>query len=407
MLLKTNIDITAIVFHTEKKMFCVTLALILFSLVLLNQIINNSQRKKKMKISWQEILNTSTLEMRAGPNKRLNLTFGINNSFTTCNLEVHKKFLAQTVKKLDVISKSDWKEITVSVLEQIKRKKRHCGVFGTLKLSSFVQNLTFRLIMRQFFPSTPSPSDETTEKLTGKINSMWMKSKNIKLETLDELLAEKKDLLSLLSEVMSEEVEEGSKNPLNIIMPAYETLWRAVLLCFLETAFQSSPDERSLYHKIAERFMQNPSLNTLNEKYLDLISMSMIVKETLRLYPPTRRIYRLLNDIKECVNVESLHRDQEFFGPNENKFQPRRWKGEDKKMFEQYLPFGYGKFKCPARNTVAPMMIAILSSALIVELGQHYNISEDLGKDPIPSNRNSFDHIHLNFSRYDKSKSIL
>ncbi|POS83377.1 hypothetical protein EPUL_006694 [Erysiphe pulchra] len=295
--------------------------------------------------------------------------------------------------------------MTEYVLKQIREKKRQSGEFGTLKLSSLVQNLTFRLIMRQFFPSVASPRDDAIEKLTEKINSMWMKSKNFKEETLERLETEKKHVLCLLSEVMSEKVEEGSKNPLNMIIPAYETLWRVVLLCFLETTFRNSTDERSVYIKIAEKFMQNPSLNTLDEKNPESINMGMIVKEALRLYPPTRRIYRQFNGSKECVNVEGLHRDPKIFGPNENEFQPRRWNGDEKKVLEQYLPFGYGKFKCPARNTVAPMMIAVLSSALIVEMGEDYSISEDLGQGPLPSDRNSFDHLSIKFSRYEKSNT--
>ncbi|RKF60346.1 putative cytochrome P450 [Erysiphe neolycopersici] len=388
-------------------MSCIIVTVITFGFLLLYRIINTLQRKNQVKKPWQELLNTSTLEMRAGPNKRLELIFGIKNSFTTSNLEFHKSFLMFTIKKLEVISKSDWKEIRDDALEQIKKKKHQSRVSETLKLSSLVQNLKFRIILRQFFPSAPSPRDDTIEKLTAKINSMWMKSKNFKGETLERLQTEKKEILCLLSEILSEKVEEGSKNPLNIIIPAYETLWRVVLLCFLETVFRTSTDERSVYNKIAEKFMQNPSLNTLNEKNIESINMGMIVKETLRLYPPTRRIYRLLNGIKECVNVESLHRDPEFFGPNENRFQPRRWKGEEKRILEQYLPFGYGKFKCPARNNVAPMMIAVLSSALIVEMGEEYSILQDLGQDPLPSERNSFDDMNLNVSRFKKSKSVI
>ncbi|KAI6245116.1 hypothetical protein HI914_06393 [Erysiphe necator] len=367
----------------------------------------NSIKRKKPKKPWQELLKKSTLEMRAIPNKRLVLMFGIENSFTTSSPHVHRRFLRSTIKKLESIAKSDWKKATEFVCQEVEERRYNAKVLGSLKLSSLVQCLTFRFIMYEFFSSVQPPRDTTIEKLTKKINSLWIKSKSFEIEKLEVLETEKKEILQLLSETMSEKVEEGNKNPFNIILPAYETLWRVVSHCFLETVFRASPEERLVYYRIARRFIHNPSLNTLNENGFEQINMNMIVKETLRLYPPTRRIYRLFDGMKDCVDVESLQRDHVIFGPNANKFQPRRWKNIEQEKLEQYLPFGYGKFKCPARNNVASMMIAILSSTLILKMGGNCTISKNLGKDPIPSERNSFDDIELTIINDENFKNLV
>lgn len=60
------------------------------------------------------------------------------------------------------------------------------------------------------------------------------------------------------------------------------------------------------------------------------MSVKHIVDEALRLYPPTRRIYRSLhNGCEIAVDVEFLHRDQKTWGEDAGVFDPKRWLMDD------------------------------------------------------------------------------
>lgn len=99
-----------------------------------------------------------------------------------------------------------------------------------------------------------------------------------------------------------------------------------------------------------------------------------IVCEALRLYPPTKRIYRQNedNDPIFAVDVEYIQRTEEIWGMDGNEFRPERWSELERKgnmaYKEAWMPFGKGKFPCPA-SKVAPMMIGMLVGCLIDTFG--------------------------------------
>jgi cytochrome P450 len=76
------------------------------------------------------------------------------------------------------------------------------------------------------------------------------------------------------------------------------------------------------------------------------ISVQMIIAETLRLYPPTRRIYMEQDDQRvDAIDIETLHRVGGVWGADPLKFDPVRWvkkdgKGLDVSETEEYMPFG-------------------------------------------------------------------
>ncbi|TGO58640.1 hypothetical protein BOTNAR_0177g00020 [Botryotinia narcissicola] len=99
-----------------------------------------------------------------------------------------------------------------------------------------------------------------------------------------------------------------------------------------------------------------------------------IVCEALRLYPPTKRIYRQNEDNGPifAVDVEYIQRTEEIWGSDGNEFRPERWSELESKgnmgYKEAWMPFGKGKFPCPA-SKVAPMMIGMLVGCLIDTFG--------------------------------------
>ncbi|EPE30528.1 Cytochrome P450 [Glarea lozoyensis ATCC 20868] len=232
--------------------------------------------------------------------------------------------------------------------------------------------------------------DEMTVKdiqyITSNINSLWMASKDCSLEPLPQ----KKALLEQLSNIFSIfpplDPNGDSRNPLNIILPAYETLWRVVLRCFLEVHFRATSNQAEMQDSL-NSLMSCPTQETFEDVSAEGISAKVIVREALRLYPPTRRIHRLISPINpvphgpwyqllnlldmaptndpeviHAIDVEHLHRTPEIWGEDSLTFNPSRT--HDAKQVG-FMPFGARPFVCPAGNSFAPMMIGICVGALI------------------------------------------
>jgi cytochrome P450 len=192
-------------------------------------------------------------------------------------------------------------------------------------------------------------------------------------------------------------------NPLNILLSTYETLWRVVLRCFLEVSFRNSSDITE-WKVMFEKFLENPTPQQFSEGK-GRSSVQDIVKESLRLYPPTRRIYRQeMDDSKMlAIDVEYLQRMEEVWGADGKSFRPERWSileaaGNDSYK-RAWMPFGKGSFHCPAQN-LAPMMIGILVGILMESFGDGTWVLDGpewsvLNKDALENGREGFERLMI------------
>ncbi|KAE8450813.1 hypothetical protein EG329_005726 [Mollisiaceae sp. DMI_Dod_QoI] len=360
---------------------------------------------------YQAPLRRSTLEERAMPNQRLVRVFGIDNAFTTTNTNYYRSFVTKVRLELRT-SNDDWRYLAGITFESIGHRLSDVeDRQASFVLVDFVQIVVFRAVMFKFFSSVPMPSDEDIKSITSKINTLWIASKNQEEPLGASMEKEKEGLLLQLRDLFhipQDQRIEGPHNPLNILLPAYETLWRIVLRLLIEVRFRNTEEEYSHNNLLFEAFLSNPSPRTFdkeeflsfsvknivnpNPRILDKkgrtrISVHHIVNEGLRLYPPTRRIYRQMSDEKVSVDVENLQRNPEFWGLDASEFQPGRFDGM-KLCKMPFLPFGAGVFECPAKNTFGPMMIGILVSALTLRIGKQYRLSgegvEDVTRNKVP-----------------------
>lgn len=111
---------------------------------------------------------------------------------------------------------------------------------------------------------------------------------------------------------------------------------------------------------------------------LQFFQMTMVIQETLRLYPPgaalSREALKDVNiggiiDVPEGVNVwtmvTKLHTDPETWGPDSHEFNPERFANGISaacKVPQSYLPFGFGPRVCLGQN------LAMLELKVIVGL---------------------------------------
>lgn len=104
---------------------------------------------------------------------------------------------------------------------------------------------------------------------TAAINDIWMDSKHNSNSKVEQALKSNSSIIKIFirDTFQSGEIEsrEGLSNPFNIILPAYETLWRVVLRCFLEVRYRSTESELHLYRDLFKRFHTHPTKSVLED----------------------------------------------------------------------------------------------------------------------------------------------
>ena len=181
---------------------------------------------------------------------------------------------------------------------------------------------------------------------------------------------------ALLKTHLCDILELSKDNPLNLLLPAYETMWRLVLHLLLEVMYRSHDDERQ-WQEIFTILAQSPTLKVFDKEHVPSgLTARDIVKEGLRLYPPTRRIYRSYSDrdipgkkTLKAVDVEALHRKPEYWGSGSCEFKPSRWSQlADDSEIKACVPFGRGSLSCPAKKDAGYLMAGMIVAVLVEQL---------------------------------------
>ncbi len=182
------------------------------------------------------------LALRAGPNQRLFRAFGITNSFTTADFAVHRSFRTDASSPLHKMARnrSQWQTLygqADAILgREIEEQQDTRGSSEGILLAPCVRRLCLRLVLGILFgvdPLRPSTDDITT--VVNDINYQWVRSKS----TAD--IAEAGSLNDTLSRLLqlANPPNVPVKKALALILPAYETLWRVVLLTFISASHRS------------------------------------------------------------------------------------------------------------------------------------------------------------------------
>lgn len=176
------------------------------------------------------------LRLRAGPNQRLVRAFGIDNSFTTTDKTLHKKFAKSATDAIDLVKDKGWSQLgfgaekilnsCIFYLEQ--KSPSQAG----LPLATLMRITCFGVMIHLFFGVEASKMDQAlVEIATEAIHKLWISSKD---EDATPSADDKKRLEAALAKLIDADVTDlGDGGALNLIIPAYETLWRVVMLTFV------------------------------------------------------------------------------------------------------------------------------------------------------------------------------
>lgn len=317
---------------------------------------------------------------RALPNRRLARAFGIENAFTTMNKTYLNKFRAQAANKLTA-HEGQWRD-TVRLAKQILCEKIQVSDEGQTRihLVTLIQLLSLKISLYVLFQQEPPAlDDKAASSLAWTINALWILSKdpNPNKEQMkfhqDNL---SKDLNSLLP---NHSLTGPCMTPMDFIIPAYETLWRVVLQAFIEVVFRH-PSWAATWRSVLAEFIAHPTAAQFSRRLpespeaITPISAEDLAKEALRLYPPTKRVYRTFQYptypelVTVAADIEHLHRNPTLWGRDSTTYVPGRWASNTEGVSNKYFPFGARPMVCPAER-FGPKMIAVLLAVLTDEFG--------------------------------------
>ncbi|CAF0778321.1 unnamed protein product [Adineta ricciae] len=183
-------------------------------------------------------------------------------------------------------------------------------------------------------------------------SEFWQHLQTILADHMDDIL-----------KITKNDFDEKVSNPLNIIVPGWETMWRVVFYSLLELLRR--PD---LLEELRAQLNDSPKSHP--------VLLEWVLKETLRLYPPTKNIYRtnVQTDEQVCISVLDIHRNKTVWGADALNFRPQRFQRElTDEQKRCYLPFS---ISCPARHKFA----YTFAGALVSQILNNYpkiNITEE------------------------------
>lgn len=315
---------------------------------------------------WHDSLtNRLSLQVsRAIPNQRLVRAFQIDNGFTTKDKDYGRDFRKEAITHIGDVTRGGWNrvgkwvQLTASAtFEQYKDCK-------SAHLDLIIQVVTLKVVVFLFFDIEPDVfRDDQAARIARKINELWMLSKS---DTRN-LSSKFKPLQMELEKLLGRWHHHKRFNPLNMILPAYETLWRVVLNCLIEVAFRPSAG----WLTTLAAFAADSNSKTFNHEPeytpgYPMSSVADLVKEALRLYPPTRRIYRQVHLSSErksrlvAADIEACHRQRDIWLGDIDSYNPGRWVALTESQRQAFMPFGGKPWICPASSGFAPMMIGLL-----------------------------------------------
>ncbi|EHA24703.1 hypothetical protein ASPNIDRAFT_40601 [Aspergillus niger ATCC 1015] len=312
----------------------------------------------------------SPYEARTFSNSRFKSAFCIQNAFTSSDQD----FVNEHVKNIKVLinlTPLEWNHLSQS-LQQTARYWVNSSE-GTVHLAVITQTLSLRLVLVGVckLDSRISVSEDPYfADFARCINKSWILAKGpdiLPFEDNEEL----QDYIGIFFPSCGPIQPE--ENPLNVILPGYETSWRVALRMFLEIRRA----ENQVWVDKMVSFALHPTKVQFQDNS-DGISAEALLSEALRLYPPTRRIRRTfrfengrngaVDEDTFAADIEACHLDKSIWGTDALEYKPSRFATLTDEQKEAYMPFGSSPFLCPAKPVFGPRMIGMVVGILFFAL---------------------------------------
>ncbi|KAL0070413.1 hypothetical protein AAF712_002244 [Marasmius tenuissimus] len=311
----------------------------------------------------------SLLQSRSIPNQRLVTAFELTNTFVSADAAVHENFRRKAQRML----RRDWVEFLQVATDAANMSLPSISPGNVRQLDHFIQITTLRIVLIFLLGVQRQPKDMNDEDLqitAELISELWSRSKTQPTVDSESLNRLNHHLRRLIDD------NEAFPNPLDFVIPTWETMWRVVATTV--TYADDSPQYRETFGRL-----QTGSPATSFHDASDGPSAHSIVTEVLRLHPPSRRIHRATTrpflgiptfldkfvsvTRQEMADVEAYHLSQDVWGPSAKAFDPTRHENPVAEGGD-ILAFGWGPLQCVAKKW-APMAIGMTVSAILEVLG--------------------------------------
>ncbi|KAG6891164.1 hypothetical protein C0992_009779 [Termitomyces sp. T32_za158] len=258
----------------------------------------------------------------------------------------------------------------------------------------FVQDVTMRVALVAILDVDVSVKELDSEdiRIVSKlISTLWSLSKQAEPIPADLLPRLNYHLRRLIPD------EKLYPNPLDFLIPVWETMWRVVAPSVAYA--QNSSYASNLFSKLHS----SPTIDQFRHFDGTQPSVEWFMMEVMRLHPPSQRISRAspiypfpaflplnLNKLslklfgqlfrRECADIGSVLKCKRIWGADAAAFEPLRFhSGRVTREQEgiKSLPFGCGRLKCVAAGW-APMAAGILSAAILqrIQAGSGFRLVE-------------------------------
>ncbi|KAF7595819.1 hypothetical protein BBP40_004631 [Aspergillus hancockii] len=331
-------------------------------------------------------LQDSTIAIRASKSGAATLKnlWRLNNPFVSDSADLQQAYRRALVKVFNRTNGDTWEAIAQSVarsLEPLLRRK--CGADGSFTITANIKDIsrhvTLVAVLKGLFDIDNVPI-ETLTYIGSEIHRLTVGKKQYdagatKPDYLPQDLQRSADrLIDILRSIFSEAKDSNELaqsvlcsisgtpdnfNPLNLVIPAFEAPWRGVyytLLAVLQQGSHRPEDVLTLRNCPAS---QQPSPAALAIAY-----------ESLRLYPPIRRVRR-----GDRVDIEAVQRDPRYWGCTAAKFDPSRFLDENGEIRHAlvspgsaWMPFAVGSMKCPSAGGYSARMMIMLTGEVLRQL---------------------------------------
>ncbi|ESK83758.1 hypothetical protein Moror_2076 [Moniliophthora roreri MCA 2997] len=309
------------------------------------------------------------LYSRSIPNQRLVRAFGLTNTFVSADADVHARFRSRASK---IMNHVNWASLfnTASRAVEVSVSTSNQDI----PYDVYVQEVTLRVVIISFLGIDRRPEDldsNDVRAVAALISQLWTLSKTV--QEPDQALKDK--LQVHLGRLFDGQTDFD--NPLDFVIPAWETLWRVVAT----TLAYVHNDAR--YKDVFLDLAENKTTQQFRTADSGNPSAQSIVTEVLRLHPPSRHIHRAIPSESrflpafleglvgrrfhlEIADIESVHLSPEIWGRDSARtFDPMRHERPQTRD-RQTLAFGAGRLQCIAKNW-APMAAAMIAAAMIAK----------------------------------------
>ncbi|KAF7592363.1 hypothetical protein BBP40_000346 [Aspergillus hancockii] len=331
-------------------------------------------------------LQDSTIAIRASKSGAATLKnlWRLNNPFVSDSAELQQAYRRALVKVFSRTNDDTWEAIAHSVAESLEPLLHHRHtVDGRHAIKANIRDISRHVTLVAVFKGLFDINNVPIETLTyigSEIHRLTVKKKQYDASAtnpdyLPQDLQHSADrLIDILRDIFSEAKESNGLartvlcsisgtpdnfNPLNLIIPAFEAPWRGVYYTLLAVLQQGSQRPENMLTLRDCPANQQPSS-----------AAQAIAYESLRLYPPIRRVRR-----DGRVDIEAVQRNPSYWGSTAAEFDPSRFLDQNREINtalispgSAWMPFASGTMKCPSAGGYSARMMIMLSGEVLRQL---------------------------------------